>query len=301
MYRPSLHQQHQEPPKQQFQPALKYAQPGLAQPNLPPPPPGFMYTPAQSFLQGSVQGTVQNPVPSELALHHYNIQTPVSPVFPLHANPNGSHGQTVSSTSATASSLVNPGGHSGCSPSLNTPKVVTSLSQDSLTSTKNQEQEMTQGDALCFYQIQLSEKEFYSPAIQQFLKNLDKSVSPLPSLSLSEKAEHSDQRRSTPATPATPATPVTPVGTSEVTAGKIPKSRKQLEMEPSIPPSSVKKEIISDESDDDIRILESAATAGDQQTKPRKLTPEEANGQMLTNGLAFYFISLEIKVNQLSC
>ena len=56
---------------------------------------------------------VQNPVPSELALHRYNIQTPVSPVSPLHANPNGSQGQMVSSTSATASSLVNPGGHSG--------------------------------------------------------------------------------------------------------------------------------------------------------------------------------------------
>ena len=86
MYRPSLHQQHQEPPKQQFQPALRYAQPGLAQLNLPLPPPGFVYMPAQSFLQGSVQGTVQNPVPSELALHRYNIQTPVSPVSPLHAN-----------------------------------------------------------------------------------------------------------------------------------------------------------------------------------------------------------------------
>ena len=86
MYRPSLHQQHQEPPKQQFQPALRHAQPGLAQLNLPLPPPGFMYMPAQSFLQGSVQGTVQNPVPSELALHRYNIQTPVSPVSPLHAN-----------------------------------------------------------------------------------------------------------------------------------------------------------------------------------------------------------------------
>ena len=44
MYRPSLHQQHQEPPKQQFQLALRYAQPGLAQPNLPPPPPGFVVT-----------------------------------------------------------------------------------------------------------------------------------------------------------------------------------------------------------------------------------------------------------------
>ena len=157
---------------------------------------------------------------------------------------------------------------------------------------------MTQGDALCFNQIQLSEKDFYSPAIQQFLKNSDKSVSPLPSPSLSEKPEHSEQR--TPATPATPATPVTPVGTSEVTVGKIPKSRKQLEMEPFIQPSSVKKEIISDESDvDDVRILESALTAGDQQTKPCKLTPEEANSQTLTDGLAFYFISLEIKVNQL--
>ena len=181
------------------------------------------------------------------------------------------------------------------SPSPNTPEVGTSLPRDSVTSTKNQEQEMTQGDAPCFYQIQLSEKEFYSPAIQQFLKNLDKSVSPLPSPSLSEKTEHSDQH-----TLATPATPVIPFGTSEVTVGKIPKSRKQLEMEPFIPPSSVKKEIISDESDDDdIRILESALTAGDQQTKPRKLTPEETNGQTLTDGLAFYFISLEIKVNQL--
>ena len=152
---------------------------------------------------------------------------------------------------------------------------------------------MTQVDAPCFYQIQLSEKDFYSPTIQQFLKNSDKSVSPLPSPSLSEKTEHSDQY-----TPATPATPITPVGTSEVTVGKIPKSRKQLEMEPFIPPSSVKKEIVSDESDDDdVRILESAAT--DQQAKPRKLTPEEANGQTLTDGLAFYFISLEIKVNQL--
>ena len=113
MYWPSLHQQHQEPLKQQFQLALRYAQPGLAQPNLPPLPPGFMYMPAQSFLQGSVQGTVQNPVPSELAIHHYNIQTPVSPVSPLHANPNGSQGQMVSSTSAMAFSLVNPGGHSG--------------------------------------------------------------------------------------------------------------------------------------------------------------------------------------------
>ena len=132
---------------------------------------------------------------------------------------------------------------------------------------------MTQGDALCFYQIQLSEKDFYSPAIQQFLKNPDKSVLLLPSPSLFEKTEHSDQHA-----PATPATPVTPVGTSEVTVGKIPKSRKQLEMEPFIPPSSVKKKIISDESDDDdVRILESAPTAGGQQTKPRKLTPEEAN------------------------
>ena len=154
---------------------------------------------------------------------------------------------------------------------------------------------MTQGDAPCFYQIQLSEKEFYSAAIQQFLKTPDKSASPLPSPLLSEKPEHSDQH-----TPATPATPTTPVGTSEVTVGKIPKSRKQLEMEPFIPPSSVKKEIVSDESnDDDVRILESTLTAGDQQTKPCKLTPEEANGQTLTDGLAFYFISLEIKVNQL--
>ena len=93
---------------------------------------------------------------------------------------------------------------------------------------------LTQGDAPCFYQIQLSEKEFYSAAIQQFFKNPDKSASLLPSPSLSEKPEHSDQH-----TPATPATPVTPVGTSEVTVGKIPKSRKQLEMEPFIPPSSV--------------------------------------------------------------
>ena len=229
--------------------------------------------------------------------------SPVSPVSPLHANPNGSQGQTVSSTSAMVSSLVNPGGHSGFgqsqtvfgSPSPNSPKTVTSLSWDSVTSTKNQEQETTQGDALCFYQIQLSEKEFYSTAIQQFLKNPDKSALPLPSPLLSEKPEHSDQH-----TPATPATPVTPVGTSKVTVGKIPKSRKQLEMEPFIPPSSVKKEIVSDESnDDDVRIFESTPTAGDQQTKPRKLTPEEANGQMLTDGLAFYFISLEIKVNQL--
>ena len=115
------------------------------------------------------------------------------------------------------------------------------------------------------------------------------------SLSLSEKTEHSDQH--TPATPATPATPVTP---SEVTVGKIPKSRKQLEMEPFVPPSSLKKEVISDESDDDdVSILETAPTAGDQQTKPHELTPEEVNGQTLTDGLAFYFISLEIKVNQL--
>ena len=242
MYRPSLHHQHQEPPKQHFQTALRYSQPSLAPPNLPLPPPGFVYMPAQQYLQSSVQGTVQIPLPSELALHRYNIQTPVSPVSPFHVNPNGSQGQTVSSTSAMASSLVNPGGHSGFgqsqtifgSSSPNTPEVVTSLSRDSVTSTKNQEQEMTQGDALCFYQIQLSEKDFYSPAIQQFLKNLDKSVSP----SLSEKTEHSDQR-----TPATPATPVTP---SEVTVGKIPKSRKQLEMEPFVPPSSLKKEVISD-------------------------------------------------------
>ena len=258
-----------------------------------------MYMPAQSFLQTSVQGTVGNLVPSKLAIHRYNIQTPVSPVSPvsaLHANPNGSQGQMVSSTYVIASSLVNPGGHSGFGqsqtvfgpPSPNTPEVVTSLSRDSVTSTKNQEQEMTQGDALCFYQIQLSEKEFYSAAIQQFLKNLDKSALPLPSPLLSEKPEYSGQH--TPATPATPATPV----------GKIPKSRKQLEMEPFIPPSSVKKEIILDKSDDDdVRILESTLTAGDQQTKPGKLTPEEANGQTLTDGLAFYFISLEIKVNQL--
>ena len=299
MYRPSLHQQHQEPPKQQFQLALRYSQPSLAPPNLPPPPPGFVYMPAQQYLQSSVQGTVQNQLPSELALHRYNIQTPVSPVSPLHVNPNGSQGQTVSSTSAMTSSLVNPGGHSGLgqsqtmfgSSSPNTPEVVTSLSRDSVTSTKNQEQGMTQGDAPCFYQIQLSEKDFYSPAIQQFLKNPDKSVSP----SLSEKTEHLDQH--TPATPATPATPVTP---SEVTVGKIPKSRKQLEMEPFVPPSLLKKEVISDESDDDdICILETAPTACDQQTKPCKLTPEEANGQTLTDGLAFYFISLEIKVNQL--
>ena len=110
--------------------------------------------------------------------------------------------------------------------------------------------------------------------------------------SLSEKTEHSDQH-----TPATPATPVTP---SEVTVGKIPKSRKQLEMEPFVPPSSVKKEVISDETDDDdIRVLETRPTTCDQQTKPHKLTPEEANGQTLTDGLAFYFVSLEIKVNQL--
>ena len=75
---------------------------------------------------------------------------------------------------------------------------------------------MTQGDAPCFYQIQLTEKDFFSLAIQQFLKNPDKSALPLTSLSLSEKTEHSDQ-----CTPATPATPVTP---SEVTVGKIPKS-----------------------------------------------------------------------------
>ena len=37
------------------------------------------------------------------------------------------------------------------SPSPNTPEAVTSLPRDSLTSTKKQEQEMTQGDALCFY------------------------------------------------------------------------------------------------------------------------------------------------------
>ena len=261
-----------------------------------------MYMPAQQYLQSSVQGTVQNPLPSELALHHYNIQTPVSPVSPLHVNLNGSQGQMVSSTSATASSLVNPGGHSGFglsqtmfgSSSPNTPEVVTSLSRDSVTSTKNQEQEMTQGDVPYFYQIQLSEKDFYSPAIQQFLKNPDKSVSP----SLSEKTEHSDQH--TPATSATPATPATPVTPSKVTVGKILKSRKQLEMEPFIPPSSLKKEVISDESnDDDISVIETALTAGDQQTKPCKLTPEEANGQTLTDGLAFYFISLEIKVNQL--
>ena len=140
----------------------------------------------------------------------------------------------------------------------------------------------------------MSEKDFYSPVTQQFLKNPDKSVSPLPSPSLSDKTEHSEQH-----TPATLATPVTPVGTSEVTIDKIPKSRKQLEMKPFIPPSSVKKEIISEESDgDDLRILDSTQTAGEQQTKPRKLTPEEANGQMLTDGLGFYFISLEIKVNQ---
>ena len=116
----------------------------------------------------------------------------------------------------------------------------------------------------------MTEKDFFSPAIQQFLKNPEKSVSLLTSPSLSEKTEHSDQR-----TPATPATPVTP---SEVTVGKIPKSRKQLEMEPFVPPSSVKKEVISDESDDDdIRVLETPLTACDQQTKPHKLTPEEAN------------------------
>ena len=120
--------------------------------------------PTQSFLQGAVQGTVQNPVPRKLALHCYNIQTPVSPVSPLHANPNGSQGQMVSSTS-----LVNPGGHSGFgqsqtmfgSPLPSTPEAVTSLPRDCVTSTKNQEQEMTQGDAPCFYEIQLSEKEFY--------------------------------------------------------------------------------------------------------------------------------------------
>ena len=82
---------------------------------------------------------------------------------------------------------------------------------------------MTQGDAPYFYQIQLSEKEFYSPAIQQFLKNPDKSVSPLPSPSLSEKTEHSDQH-----TPATPATPVIPVGTSEVTVGKNSQKQKAV-------------------------------------------------------------------------
>ena len=62
----------------------------------------------------------------------------------------------------------------------------------------------------------------------------------------------------------------------------------------------MKKEVISDESDDDdIRVLETSHTACDQQTKPRKLTPKEGNGQTLTDGLAFYFISLGIKVNQL--
>ena len=87
---------------------------------------------------------------------------------------------------------------------------------------------------------------------------------------------------------------------SKVTVGKIQESRKQLEMEPFVPPSSLKKEVISDESDDDdVRVLETALTDCDQQTKPLKLTPEEANGQMLTDGLAFYFISLEIKVKKL--
>ena len=69
-------------------------------------------------------------------------------------------------------------------------------------------------------------------------------------------------------------------------------------MEPFVPPSSLKKEVISDESnDDDISVLETAPTACDQQTKQRKLTPEEANGQTLTDRLAFYFISLEINCN----
>ena len=145
----------------------------------------------------------------------------------------------------------------------------------------NSEQEASLPDGLCYYQLQLSEKDFYSLAIQQFLKNPSQSLSPL----LSVKTQ--------PPTPVTPVTPATPLSIPEVTVGKdAKKSFKQLELEPFIPDAvSVKKEPLSDQSDDDLQITnpDEGAAAISPYSKPHKLTEEEANGRTLTYGLDFLF------------
>ena len=63
-------------------------------------------------------------------------------------------------------------------------------------------------------------------------------------------------------------------------------------MEPFVPDAvSVKKEPLSDQSDDDLQIInpDDGAVAMSPDSKPCKLTEEEANSRTLTDGLDFLF------------
>ena len=296
MYQPHFNQQQQgdqqqQTPKLSTFPPLRFASPVAPPnlPNLPPPPPGFLYVPtaahqmpaAQSFIQGGLQSTLQLPVQQPLQQRY--IQSA-----------NGSQIQTISSTSPASGQAVNQPGLAGFgvntpvfgTPQPTTPQMSASLSQDAVTSMKNQEQEAAPSpDGPCYYQLSLSERDFYSPVIQQFLKNpasQSQSKSPSPSAQ-------------TQATTGTPVTPATPLSVPKMTVGKDTKtSRKQLDMEPFVPATvTVKKE--KDLSDDDLITLDDDETGAsaplDYTVKPpRKLTPEEANGRTLTDGLDFHFI-----------
>ena len=90
-------------------------------------------------------------------------------------------------------------------PQPTTPQTSTPITLDPVSSMKNSEQEALSPDGLCYYQLQLSGKDFYSPTIQQFLKNPSQSLSPSPSL---KTQSPTPVTLVTPGTPATPATPL---------------------------------------------------------------------------------------------
>ena len=162
-----------------------------------------------------------------------------------------------------------------------TPQTSTPVTPDPVSSMKNSEQEAPSPDGPCYYQLQLSEKDFYSPTIQQFLKNLSRLLS------------HSPSVKTQLPTTVTQATPATPLSTPEVTVGKdAKKSHEQLELEPFIlDVLLVKKEPLSDHSDDDLQIInpDAGAVTMSPDSKPCKLTEKQTNGRTLTDGLDFLF------------
>ena len=273
LYLPQQLQQLQHVPSaqlQQVQPSAQFQQV----------PPSSQLQQAPPSAQSYIQGPVQLPI---------GLQLPSVPSLSS-ISPQGS-GDTQSQNVTSGITSPAPSPHTQCNPSSfgtfgqsphllstaqpNPTQASPSSTTDNITPTKPSEPEMVQASPSDenVYLLQLSAKDFHSREVQKLLKLRD---SPAPAMgdgqSKTEQTEGGE----------------VPLGSVEETVKtKITKSRKQLKMPEDEPfvPKDIKKE--PDNADDDLVCLDGEEEPVKQQEflqPPPRMTPEEANGERLTDG-----------------
>ena len=242
----------------QVQPGLLYVQPSL--PSLPS---------AQSYIQGQGgQNWTYAPQASVPSQQHQQHQQHVTIRHPMSPN---------SDVCTAKDSNVTPSIYTGQS-LINNPQATSSPlpAADTVTPQKIPDKNETPPPSDDTYILQLSSKDFFTPAIQQLLS---KHTSPTISPSQSSVGSVS---------PARVKSEDVPVGVVEQTVG--PKSKRQLSKEEAFVPAVVKKEKLNDSDDQVILIGDDdsqdapISKKDDVQQPPPPMSQEEAGGQRLTDG-----------------